>query len=203
MRLALLAVVLAASVGGCESKRFLTIGETLLVQATQIEELPENPNAVTIEYPADRLETLPDATEIRLAIHRDVSIGEVEELIERLEAAGKKPILLAANRRKLGAYKLRDELQGEAIRIFTNMEGKACVSPPGVAEAKCVQRSDRKHISRAFVRELTREATRAYGLADVTVESPPKLGWADVVRAIDGARTCCKETKPRVTLEFY
>ena len=92
-------------------------------------------------------------------------------------------------------------MESEPIRLFTTDRGKACVSPPGVAEAKCVQRGDKKHIDRAFVRELIREAIRGYGIADVVVELPPTIEWADAVRAVDGARTCCKNVQPRVSVK--
>ena len=68
-------------------------------------------------------------------------------------------------------------------------------------EATCVARSDKKHIDRAFVRELTRTAVKEYDLAQVRVVVDPALEWGDAVRAIDGARTCCGQKSISVSVE--
>ena len=74
-------------------------------------------------------------------------------------------------------------------------------SPPGVEEAKCVKRrGDTRHVDRAFTRQLVREAVAGYQLSDVVVEIPPDLEWADVMRAVDAAKTCCKEDSPRAAI---
>jgi hypothetical protein len=70
-------------------------------------------------------------------------------------------------------------------------EVKACVSPPGAEERVCSARPDGKHVDRAFVREIIRQAVKQYGLTAVHVRPQAELEWADVVRAVDGARTCC------------
>ena len=63
-----------------------------------------------------------------------------------------------------------------------------------------MQGADKKHVQRAFVRETIRDAVKAYGITDVDVMVTPDLQWADVVKTIDGARTCCGDTDVRVKL---
>ena len=55
-------------------------------------------------------------------------------------------------------------------------------------------------IDRAHTRRLVREAVMEYKLFDINVQVAPKQKWADVVRILDGARTCCRGTTMRVKL---
>ena len=59
---------------------------------------------------------------------------------------------------------------------------------------------DPTYIDVAHTRRLVREAKDGYHLTDVNVEVPPEIGWYDVVRTIDAARTCCRGTTMRVKL---
>lgn len=139
------------------------------------------------------IESLPESQNIRLAIARDVLWSEVRELRKRILDAGKTPFLMVASDLKTGALELYEELQSEEfIDVFVSVGGKLCVSPPSTPEAKCVKSGVGVHVDRAHTRELVREAVSAWGLYDVLVEVPPDLEWADVARAVDGARTCCQ-----------
>jgi hypothetical protein len=143
---------------------------------------------------------VPDAPVARLAISWDVSWARVQTTIVRFTDKGVRPVLLVGRRSDVRAFELRDALEGPPIRVITTPDGKFCVSPPDNNEAKCVQSSNREHIGKAFVRETVREAVDAYGLRDVTVWAEPDVDWVDVVRTIDGARTCCDGKLIRVSL---
>ena len=64
-----------------------------------------------------------------------------------------------------------------------------------------VQGLDEKHIHRAFVRGNVDEAARAYQLREVQVRVEPDVEWADVVRTVDGARTCCGSKRLAVAID--
>ena len=143
---------------------------------------------------------IPAVPVVRLAIGLDVSWERVQKTIIGMKEKGVRPVLLVGQRSDIRAIVLSDELTGPSIHLTSTNDGKFCVGPPTTNEAKCVQSSDRKHISRAFVRELIRDAVQAYDLHDVDVMAAPDLEWADVVRTVDGARTCCGKTEVHVQL---
>jgi hypothetical protein len=143
---------------------------------------------------------VPDVEVARLVIARDVTWARVVTTIEAFEAKGVRPVLLVGIRNSVRAIVLSEELEGPSIHLTATPDGKFCVGPPTSVEAKCVQSADRKHIGRAFVRETIRDAVKAYDLHDVDVMVTDDLEWADVVRTVDGARTCCGQTEVRVKL---
>lgn len=195
-----LALALLVPLGACKGNYEAKVDGVWIPQADGVESAPEGPTA-TIPAAGAAL-ALPDADEIvRLAIARDVPWTEVKAAMAKVEAAGAEPVLLVGKGPRLKAFRLGDELESErTIQVFTTTEGKACVGPPGAREFKCVQRSDRTHIDRAFMRELVREAVKTYRIQDVQIEIAPALGWGDVVRALDAVRTCCGDTPVRVRL---
>ena len=80
----------------------------------------------------------------------------------------------------------------DALLLYvTPGDVKACIRAQHVKQAVCVARFDRKHVDRAFVRQLVRDARAKAGPRPVHVRLPASLSWADAVRALDGARTCC------------
>lgn len=199
-KLLLLPVVALIAAAGCSKPkdREVKVDGILLPQALAVIEAEPGP---TLHVPGDDLTTLPEGPVVRLAIARTVPWREVDALIRRVEAAGKRPVLLVGKRHHVRAFVLTEELTGkESIALTATSDYKACVSPPGVEEAKCVQPIDPKYIDVAHTRKLVREAMRKYHLTDVDVEVPADLGWVDVVRIIDGARTCCQGTAMRVRL---
>ncbi len=189
-------VVVIASCSKVRGKGDVTIDGVLIPQADGnyiLNDVPEAPT-VTLEVgQASNEIQLPEGPAVRLAIARDVSYGSAKALIERVEAAGKMPIILVGERFRLRAIHLNDKLShpGNAIRLVATPNGQACVAPPDNPKSKCVQGVYSRHISTAFVREFVREAINGYGLDEVRVYARPSVEFADVIRAIDGARTCC------------
>lgn len=204
MRLTL-ALALTVALGACNSLRGkgdLEIDGVLIPQAAGFIEAPEGP---TVTMAADQKPediALPDGERVRLAMARDVTYRDAKAMIERVRAAGKEPVLLVGKRYKLKAFVLNDTLANPrtAIRMVVTADGKACIAPPDNPESICVEQSLSNHVSTASVREFIREAVRGYSLNDVRVFARPTVEWADVVRAIDGARTCCKDTVVRARL---
>lgn len=200
-RIALSLLALAGAAAACGNGQAKVEG-ILIPQADGVVEAEEG-DTLAVPADADPAELpLPEGDVVRLAIHRDLPWKKVADLTSRIEAAGKRPVLLVGDFNKVRAIQLEDELkEGERIEVFTYVEGKVCVKPPDIIEAKCAQRSDKKHISRAYTRQFVREMLERDGVHDVLVHAPPELSWADLIRAIDGARTCCgDDTKMRVAL---
>lgn len=144
---------------------------------------------------------IPDGPEVRVAIARAVPWSTVKQTIDALAAKGVRPVFLVGQRREVHGFVLSDEIGGPGIRLTASADGKFCVGPPDVDEAKCVQSADKRHVNRAFVRETIREAVDAYGLTEVDAVVQPDVQWADVVRTVDGARTCCKGRVVKVKLQ--
>jgi hypothetical protein len=145
---------------------------------------------------------LPDAPAARLAVVWDMPWSEVVRTLDRFGDKQIRPILLVGKRQDVRAFVLSDELKGPPILVTAFADGKVCVGPPDSEEAICVTSTDHTHIGKAHVREYVREAAEAYGLNDVEVViGDPQTDWIDVVRTIDGARTCCDERAMRVKLQ--
>lgn len=185
------------------------VGKVNLVEADGVEPAAEG---TVVEVPGEIPRSL--SGPIRLAIDRDVTYADALKAIKAVKAAGGTPVLLAIQRNRVVAI---PEIVGGAasdkavrLKARTDASGcdakqpqcvQACVSPPDNEEATCVRRPEGLHVDRAFVRQLLARAISEWSLTDVHVWVDPKLSWADAVRAIDGARTCCGEGKVKVTVE--
>jgi hypothetical protein len=167
-------------------------------QASGVQDIPDGP---TVELlPRSAPPPLPDGPLLRVAIDREVPWHAVAVFLDTAARAGKQVVLLVGRRHKIAQFRLRDRLQGSAIEAFVAAGGKTCIGPPRAREYKCVQPMEGTYVDEAFVRELVREAMRGYDLRDVRLAIPRSLPWADVVRAINGARTCCDKVEMRVEL---
>jgi hypothetical protein len=196
MRAILCMFVAAAACG--QNPYQATVDGVLLADADAVVPVEDGP-LVKLTL-ADLEPAIPDAPVIRLAIARDVSWERVQKMLAAVKEKGVRPVLLVGRRSEIHAFVLSEEVSIDSIHLTSTPDGKFCVGPPGVNEAKCVQGADRKHVQRAFVRETVRDAVKAYGIDEVDVVVTPDLEWADVVRTIDGARTCCKDTPVKVKL---
>lgn len=199
-----LVIVAFFAAAGCKSKGHAEVDGILIPQADGTVDAPDG---ATMAVNAGTIDTakVPDGSPVvRLAIAREVPWDRVAALVERVKAAGRTPLLLAGDDHKVKGFQLEDDAArgvDRAITVIAYIDGKACVQPPGAIEAKCVQSPDGKYIDRAFLRELVREQVKVFDVKTVEVEVAGGLPWADVVRTIDGARTCCYETKVAVRMK--
>jgi hypothetical protein len=196
-------VLLAASLGfaACEGKGPPQFGDATLALAMGVQELPAAAETVPLVVMVHgQPTTVPDAPLVRLAIDRGVTWGEVKAVLDLMEQRKQQPVILVTERRNVKAFQLEDAFEGPALDLIAYTNGKACIRHPDISEAKCVQTPSEKYIDGAFTRELTREAVRGYGMDQVEVDLPPALTWADAVRVIDGARTCCMGDPVQVQL---
>lgn len=206
MRRSLLAalIVAAAAAIGCGGKGDATVDGVLLAQAEGLVEAPAGATLAVDEKTVASAKVPSGAKVVRLAIGRKVPWNEVQKLMRKVEAAGARPVLLAGNRSDVKAINLEDPWPGgdRSIGVIAFIDGKACVQPPGALEAKCVQSGSKNYIERAYVRELVREQVKMFSVQQVEVELATTLPWVDVVRTIDGARTCCKSPKIEVRVRL-
>jgi hypothetical protein len=143
------------------------------------------------------------ARQVQLAVDREMPFGELRSFLQAIDKAGVRAQILVSVDGKLGALPPSLPAVPQSILLAVEMgeEVKACVAEPGAEVRACVSRKDGLHVERAFVRELVREAVKTYELTAVHVRPDPKLAWIEVVRAVDGARTCCKGTEIKVSVE--
>lgn len=200
-RLVALAVVLLA---GCKGKGHAEVDGILIPQADGVIDAPDGATMAVSKSTIDTARVPDGAEVVRLAVARDVPWDRVMALVGRVEAAGRTPVLLAGDDHKVKAFRLEDDkARGveRVINVISYSDGKACVQPPGSIEAICVQSPDGRYIDRAFLREQVRKQVNTFDIQTVEVALASGLPWADVVRTIDGARTCCYETEVAVRLK--
>jgi hypothetical protein len=197
-----LAVACAALAIGCGSKGDATVDGVLLAQADGTEDAPDGATVAVDQKTIDGATIPAGAKVVRLGIGRKVLWSQVRALIGKVVAAGAQPVLLVGNWHHVKAMRLEDEWPGgRAIQVMAYVDGKACVQPPDAIQAKCVQSGTKQYIERAYLRELVREQVRMFEISQVEVELPSTLPWDDVVRTLDGVRTCCEGTKVLVRLK--
>ena len=199
-----LLVVALVALAGCKGKGHAEVDGILIPQADGVFDAADG---ATLAVDASTIDTAPIPSSrpvVRLAIAREVPWDRVTALVARVKAAGRTPLLLAGDDHKVKAFRLEDDAaQGgdRTINVIAYIDGKACVQPPGSIEAVCVQSPDGRYIDRAFLREQVREQVKRFDVKTIEVELAGGLPWADVVRTIDGARTCCYETEVAVRLK--
>ncbi|HRC54669.1 MAG TPA: hypothetical protein PKU97_02045, partial [Kofleriaceae bacterium] len=193
----------AGLVGGCKSRLEAVVDGVLLPECDSPLEPPAAPVVKVLAEPsvADEELALP-AGQVQLAIERSVPWARVETLLAVLESRKIEPILLVGQTYRVRRFIINDQLNPRAKRftITGDAKGKFCVQTAELPQAYCVQGSDRKHIHRAFVRETVREVVKKWEMRQVEIFVDPAIHWADVVRLVDGARTCCGKTKVLVAL---
>ncbi len=184
MRSLALAIVVVAA---CDNHHEARVGPALLPQANLTAPLP--PGATPVAVMPGAAPSLP-AGPAALAIDVNVPWAQVAAQVRATPA----PTLVVGRYRNLRAFTLEDELDaGPAIKITATAQGKFCVGPPGTDLAYCLESADRRHISAAFVREVIGKAVAEYDLHQGRVDIDDDILWADLVRTLDGARTCCKQ----------
>lgn len=204
------ALVLAGMLAACGKNPYIAeVGGAVLPEADQVFAVPAELPLLVVQTTTDEKKLALPSGQVRLAIDRGVSWVRVKPLLDRLKTAGTAPVFLTGYRDEARAFVLSDQLSGKPpITIDVNRGGDFCVSPPadyrdipvGIGapgkadniESICIE-TDSIAISRAFVREAMREARKQYQTNEVMIRMDDQAAWLDMVRAVDGVRTCCGE----------
>jgi hypothetical protein len=194
MRCVALAFLLACGgtcIPACGSTPEARVGDAVLAYADGCDDVPPGWRDVVV-MPGKPVALPAEVSQLLVAVDRDALFSDVWPLIAAARERGVELRFYAADRRqRVKAMALDPPPDGSVIAVtVTGIDGKACVALPGVEEAKCVMTAQHR-VDRAYTRELVREAFKASGLRRVRVEAESGLQWGDVVRAVDGARTCC------------
>lgn len=201
---ALAALALAAP--GCKNHFEAKVDGILLAEADSNEavtaEEAKAPKVVVRAEPSvpDEELPMPASGAVQLVIERSVPWARVEALLATLESKKLEPILLVGQTHRVRRFQLNDALtEGkERFTLTGDANGKFCVQTAQLPQAYCVAGRPiaGKHIHRAFVRETVRDVVKKWEMKEAMAYVDPAMEWADVLRLIDGARTCCgKDTK--------
>ncbi len=196
-----------SAASGCKNQLVTTVDGVLLADCTSKLEPPARAGVavskILVATPeADAAIGQGSTATVQLAIERGVPWPRAKAVIDRLKASGKTPVLLCGNISDERVFTIDDVPSGGLmIQMVVEPKGKFCVQTPELPQAYCVQGS-LGHIPRADVRQTMRETVKKWERTDVAVTIDPGTEWADVLRAIDGARTCCGATEVRVALKI-
>lgn len=184
-RLAVVGTLALLALAACDNHHEARVGAAVLPQANATTAPPKGVPTVVIT--PGTTPPIPTGA-VALAIDVDVPWSQVADVVRATPA----PVLIVGRYDKPRAFQLEDALEpGPVLRVRASADGKFCVSPPGTDEAYCLQSSDQRHISAAFVREVLNKAVAEYAIEQATLAVEPGVLWADLVRTIDGTRTCC------------
>lgn len=195
------ALVALAGAAGC-SNRFEAKVEGVLVAECDsgeklTDEMKKAPRLLVRADPQvpDEQLPLPASGAVQLVIERDVPWARVETLLAIVESKKLEAIIVAGQTHELRRFRLNDTLTGAPkFTITGDAKGKFCVQTAQLPQAYCVAGAG-KHIHRAFVRETVRDVVKKWEMTEATAYVDPAADWADVVRIVDGARTCCGKDK--------
>jgi hypothetical protein len=146
--------------------------------------------------------TLPKGPVVRIAADRSVSWRRVKAVAERVEKQGSRPVFLCGvgATSKVAAFAPTEALHpGEHLVFDAGHEGDFFVAR-GDDKGTEVKSFDQEHIAKSFIRETMGPLVKESGLHDVEVRADPHMEWADLVRAVDGSRTCCEGVSMRASL---
>jgi biopolymer transport protein ExbD len=191
MRRALLTAILATAACGKNTLMAQIDGATL-PECDDLVPAADGPTIVIWPDSHEELYTLPTGPVVRIAADRAVSWRRVKQLAARLERQGSRPVLLVGRgvTNEIGAFVPTEPLHpGKHLVLDAGKDGEFFV---GDAEKGTrVKAFDHEHIAKSFIREAMPPIVKQSGVHDVEVRVDVHMNWADMVRAIDGARTCC------------
>ncbi|MBK9071499.1 MAG: hypothetical protein IPL79_10920 [Myxococcales bacterium] len=209
LALSMIAALLASLACG-KNPYIAEVGGAILPEADRASDVPGGLSVIVVKTTTDEKKLQLTAGPARVAIDRGVSWVRVLPFLQRLKAAGVKPVFLTGYRDEARAFVPTDVISDKPpITIDVNRAGDFCISPPTgfydipVAigepakgeniESICIE-TDMISISRANVREAMREAIKQYGVTEVMIRMDEQAAWLDMVKAVDGVRTCCGKT---------
>lgn len=168
------------------------VGRARLPEADGVVDAPAGADlVVTADGPLPK----PPAGEKTVRVVADIGVpwGRVRDAANAARAAGARPVLVVGHVRKLRALPPTVEALPQSLLLQVTAEHKACLQPPDADSRLCVESQGGRYVNRTGIRQLVRDGVKGYGMTLVHVNVDPTLSWADAVRAIDGARTCCKQ----------
>jgi hypothetical protein len=201
MRRALLFCIALAACG--PNKHMAQIDGVVLPECDETVPADAGP---TIAFWADaheELYPLPKGPVVRIAADRAVSWRRVAQMEDRLRKQGSRPVLLCGIGATDGiaAFEPFEPLHpGKHLSFFADLHGHFFVGEPEGDKGTEVKSVDNEHIAKSFIREAMSPMVAKYGVHDVEVHVDPHMQWADMVRAIDGSRTCCQGIAMRASL---
>lgn len=196
----MLAAIAAAP--GCKQELEAKVGGATLPQANGVVAAPDARTAPTVVVLPGKPTPAFTAGPVRLAVHLAVPWSQLEPVLDAADAAGARPSFLVGQRNRVHGFVISDELEADrySLRMQTTGTGKFCLSPPGTREAYCVEGADHRNISSLYVREAVQKAVAEYDIMQALVVPDADARWGDIVRTIDGARTCCGARQFRVAI---
>lgn len=192
---ALLAVLWAACAPDVER---IGSGKARLPQADRVVELPKGE---VLELVPGQPPAPAGKGPVRIVADGDATWQEVAAAMDAVRAAGGEPWLAMRHRTEVKALPpFLPRVADPALRIIAE-ETRACIWIPDAMEGVCVSRGDKKHIDRTGMRQTLRQVIDETGISRVRMVVWPTTSYANAIRAIDGARTCCFETPVEISLE--
>lgn len=192
-------LLIALLLTGCKQELEAKVGGATLPQANGVVPAPAAPTIVV--RPGTPVPAFV-AGPVRLAVDLRVPWTELSAVLAAADAAKAEPSMLVGHRRAIHGFIIDEELEADrySLRLRTTGVGKFCLSPPGTREAYCVESADRRNVSSMYVREAIQKAVAEYDIMQAWVVPDPDARWGDIVRTIDGARTCCGARRFRVAI---
>lgn len=196
-----MAVVMALVITGCKQELEAKVGGALLPQANGVVAAAETSRGPTVVVKPGAPVPAMAAGPVRLAVDIRVPWSQLAKVLDAADAAGATPQMMVGVRREIRGFVLSDQLDDQyALRMQTTGGGKFCLSPPGTRDAYCVEGADHHNVSSLYVREAVKKAVAEYNIMQAWVVPDPDARWGDIVRTIDGARTCCGKQRFRVAI---
>jgi len=191
-----------AAAPGCKQELEAKVGGATLPQANGVIAAADARTAPTVVVLPGQPTPAFAAGPVRLAVHLAVPWSQLEPVLDAADAAGARPTLLVGQRNRVHGFVISDELEPDrySLRMQTTGTGKFCLSPPNTREAYCVESADHRHVSSLYVREAVQKAVAEYDIMQALVVPTADARWGDIVRTIDGARTCCGARQFRVAI---
>ncbi len=189
---------------GCKGKGHATVGDILIPQASEVIEA-EDGATISLRPDDETVLELPDVEVIRIAADRYVPWYRVRDIIRRVRDAGKRPVVLVGRRHYVKAFVLDDDgpRQGNAIEVAAFVDATVHVGLPRVKEVAVIGSPDKRNLMVSYVRETIRGVMKNSGYHNVEIELAETLSWANAVRVIDAARTCCGDIDMRVRIKNW
>jgi len=200
-----LAAITAVTAAACQGKSTLMaeVDGVVLPEADQTIAALDGPSVTIIPQGNEDLYKLPTGPVVRIAADRGVSWRRVKQVKDRLEKQGSTPVLLAGVgiTTEVRAFSPYQELRpGRHLVLDASRDGSFFAGEGDRDKGTRVQSFDHLHISKSSIREVLGPLVQKSGLHDVEVRVDAHLNWADMVRAVDGSRTCCPGVDMRATL---